>query len=467
MALLDSPKRARGEGRAAPVAPPAPPPGARGTRLPPPRAPAMGSQQQQQQRDKPPWESRSQASIPGPKGAQLGKSGFVSLGAAPKVRHRGRTGRDSGRGCPPMPAAAAAPLHGAACSAWAGHKSDARLQRDRRGGLRPAVMAPASPNSRPRPPPPAHQGGQQACGAASSQPAQPEKGVWGARSGAALARGALERAGGCERGVAAPRSKLAGWCAPDPVPQENAGNDPTVPLVPTGHMGWSKGESDAPPEPQSSLVEKATWASSAAPPPSAAAAPVPAPWERPRALNLREFPTLAAAATSKLPVAADASAAPSGAWDEDERGGSAGGAFARTHGDEVYSAEQRRLHAEPPYDRRGGAQPPPPYGYRSEPFGHDHRGGGYRGEGPPPFHDRRPYPPDMDAPGYRGGYRDRPFYGGEEEHGRGGRFPPPPQQQYDGPRPGFYPGGPHDRGGPGFFRGPPRGYEHAMDMPPR
>ena len=184
------------------------------------------------------------------------------------------------------------------------------------------------------------------------------------------------------------------------VPQENAGNEPGAPS--SGAVGWSSGGGDAATadalpvdggaEPSSSLVEKASWAG------HGRSAP-PAPWEQPRALNLREFPSLAAAAavpqhpTHTHRGASSTQATFSGAWDEDERGPPRHGhalAGDRGHsrdaaGHDAYqdSTARYRRGMQPTYGRHRGDFSPP----------RDHRDEAYR-------HGTTPYQ------GAYGGWRD-------------------------------------------------------------
>ncbi len=110
-------------------------------------------------------------------------------------------------------------------------------------------------------------------------------------------------------------------------PQENAGNDPTTQLVPSGQAGWSRGDGDTEQhhESRSSLIEKATWASGEAA--NHLVDQGPRPWDRVRSLNPQEFPSLSAAAhgNSNKQLAAAAAlqnvsaSEVQGNWDEDER----------------------------------------------------------------------------------------------------------------------------------------------------
>ena len=208
----------------------------------------------------------------------------------------------------------------------------------------------------------------------------------------------------CGPSLADPRARCL-------IPQENAGNDPTTQLVPSGHGGWSTGQGEAEAQrgdAHSSLVEKATWATGQAGPPPQSAHSLPPPqtaWERARALNLREFPSLSDVAGGgggggKAPAGAAPRPQPDvrlpqhGGWDDDERG------------------------VAPMAARPGGGGPPPHGGdYRNW----DRERGGYGGGGGgPPERDQRPggYGRDFgpgEAPGGPG------FYGGGYERER---FPP-------------------------------------------
>jgi Ni/Co efflux regulator RcnB len=151
--------------------------------------------------------------------------------------------------------------------------------------------------------------------------------------------------------------------------QENAGNEPSSSAI--GSSGWSSGgggdgsssRSDALHHvesnvPSSSLVEKANWAGHARPSLQAPQAP----WEQPRALNLREFPSLAAAAAVSQSSShshrgsAPVPTAESGAWDEDERAGPHR-TLTGSHGRHAPGYGR-----EPPHeDGYGYSKGPPPY----------------------------------------------------------------------------------------------------------
>ncbi len=183
--------------------------------------------------------------------------------------------------------------------------------------------------------------------------------------------------------------------------QENAGSEATT--TGGGAGGWAGTAAaaehdqqhssyvggDAPQQPASSLVEKASWAGQGRP-------AGPAPWEAgppQRSLNPREFPSLAAAAAvpqqphgHRTPPPAHA--AESGAWDEDERGRGPPAGLGR-----------------PPSADRG---PSPHRFYPGD------RGEGYGYRGPPPQHYGR----------HRGEPSPHQRFGDEEFDGRyGGREP--------------------------------------------
>lgn len=198
--------------------------------------------------------------------------------------------------------------------------------------------------------------------------------------------------------------------------QENAAHEP-LPSA-TGSSGWSSGgpAGEAAPAdaqrsadasgtgPSSSLVEKASWAHGRPAGPSG-----PAPWEQPRALSLREFPSLAAAAAATQQPSQRSSGHPapeSGAWDEDERGaGPPGGGpnrarSPRRDGPYAYGGEDGYGYGRPPpyYGRRGDFSPPP--WEREHP--HDRRR--FDGEEPYGRFSREREPPHHE----RGGWRDEP-----------------------------------------------------------
>ena len=165
--------------------------------------------------------------------------------------------------------------------------------------------------------------------------------------------------------------------------------------------------------PSSSLVEKASWAGHGRP----ASASGPAPWEQPRALSLREFPSLAAAAAASQQPGHRSSGPPApehGAWDEDERGrGPPGG------GDRGRSPRRDGPYAGD--DGYGYGRPPPHYGRRPDfsppPWEREHR----RFDGEEPAAYGRRYGREREPPH---GYHDRGPHGWRDE-------PPPRDWRHD------------------------------------
>jgi hypothetical protein len=224
--------------------------------------------------------------------------------------------------------------------------------------------------------------------------------------------------------------------------QENAGNEPAAS---SGGGGWSSSNADADhaaasgsgAAASSSLVEKASWAGQGGQAPRA-------PWEQQqaRSLNLREFPSLAAAAAvPQQPTAPHRGPAvpEHGAWDEDERGGGSGGpgrmpgpdhGRGRDFGGQSASGSGREGYGGGGEDGTGGyygrGPAPPPYYGR------------YRGEVSPSREQRRyegeeqQYHSRFGPPGSRephGGYHDRGSSGG----GYGGwREEAPPRDWHPG-----------------------------------
>ncbi|PSC71429.1 hypothetical protein C2E20_5236 [Micractinium conductrix] len=288
--------------------------------------------------------------------------------------------------------------------------------------------------------------------------------------------------------------------------KENAGTEPSGTGGAGGGAGWAgsrEPESSAhaghasEPGPGPSLVEKAGWAHGR---PAAA----PSAWEQPRALSLREFPSLAAAASVPQQQQQQQQQHPlpqpdqHGAWDEDERGRglptgpgrpsrpafrgrsqdarfdpafgggddgefhgpppphAAGPHYGRHHGEFSPSPQHRRFEEEPPYGRYGRPPPPGPGPYwRDEPPPRDwHRHD--RFDGPP----QRYGPPRRDFGGRYG--RGGPSIDEEPEHphDRHGRYPDQGRFERFGP----HGGDPRDRD-PALFPPPPPGQPRSRQAP--
>ncbi|GAB4815390.1 hypothetical protein N2152v2_002436 [Parachlorella kessleri] len=241
-------------------------------------------------------------------------------------------------------------------------------------------------------------------------------------------------------------------------PKENAGNDPTTQLVPSGQSGWTAAKPEESPERHSaggaSLVERSTWASGEGPrvPPLPQAA-----WQRAGPLNPQDFPSLAASASGKPPLPHQHPRPPSdlvvqaGIWDEDER-------------DYRHPVQRSALidRGEP----RDSSRDHPGYGSGSS-YREDRERGPHASRGDSGRHS----PTDLGY-GYDRGQHNRegaPGYSAREGTYSRDRSEPPPYRDWDASHSGregphhseegrssreHYP--PRDRHGPGYGYGGPR-----------